>query len=84
MLLVEVNEDEVVFIPQEYVSETDYEQDWGTQADLIEKSLLMVLQRCTLTEASLQCGTMSQFLVAVAQPIMVCGSRQKLCTKRFL
>ena len=28
--VVEVNEDEVVFIPQEYVSETDYEQNWGT------------------------------------------------------
>ena len=28
--VVEVNEDEVVFIPQKYVSETDYEQKWGT------------------------------------------------------
>lgn len=28
--VVKVNEDEVVFIPQEYVSETDYEQNWGT------------------------------------------------------
>ena len=28
--VVEVNEDEVVFIPQQYVSETDYKPEWGT------------------------------------------------------